>query len=218
MESSLNHPLTGNVDVDEFVVGGPEANKPGRSSGKKKKAIMAIKHDSYGIHQCYGRVIANDGTSELKSFFEDHIDVSANIRTDKWRSYIPLKKDYPNLVQEKSEGGKNFRYMHRQIMMFKGWLRGIHHRCKHLQAYLNEFCYRFNRLKHPNTIFHNLIVRMVNHQPFTQREVRMHWNLYAPYSIFFFNNPHQSMMPATFTLLHLRCKVIGAFLHHRLIS
>ncbi len=177
MESSLQHPLTGNVEVDEYVVGGPETDKPGRSHGNKKQVVMAIKHDNYGIHQCYARVIDNAGTKELQPFFEDHIDPSANVRTDKWKGYSPLKKEYPNLLQENSDNGQNFQFMHRQIMMFKSWLRGIHHRCEHLQAYLNEYCYRFNRLKRPKRMFHNLIVRMVNHRPFTQEQVRMNWNL-----------------------------------------
>lgn len=28
---------------------------------------------------------------------------------------------------------------------FKGWLRGMHHHANHLQAYINEYTYRFNR-------------------------------------------------------------------------
>ena len=176
MESSQQYPLDGTVEVDEFVVGGPEKGAQGRSHGRKKLAVMAVKYDSYGIHQCYSRVIENYGTEELKPFFEDYIDYSARIRTDKWRSYTSLGKDYQNLIQEKSNGGKNFYYIHRQIMMFKSWLRGIHHRCNHLQAYLNEFCYRFNRLKQPKKLFHNLITRMVYHQPFTHWEVNLCWS------------------------------------------
>jgi hypothetical protein len=36
MGSSLNHPLTGTIYVDEFMAGGPEENKKGRSKGLKK--------------------------------------------------------------------------------------------------------------------------------------------------------------------------------------
>jgi hypothetical protein len=43
MESSKNHPMDGNVHVDEFVIGGVEKGKIGRSyKGKKKKAITAV--------------------------------------------------------------------------------------------------------------------------------------------------------------------------------
>jgi hypothetical protein len=33
MQSSLNYPLTGVIHVDEFMVGGPEEDKRGRSKG-----------------------------------------------------------------------------------------------------------------------------------------------------------------------------------------
>lgn len=42
MQSSENYPLTGKLEVDEFVVGGKEEGKVGRSNNtKKKKAICA---------------------------------------------------------------------------------------------------------------------------------------------------------------------------------
>ena len=86
------------------------------------------------------------------------------------------------MKQETSAKGKIFPLMHRQIMMIKGWLRGTHHHCEHLQKYLDEFCYRFNRLKHPDTLFHSLIERMVFHQPLFYQNLQ--W-AYMPYYIQF---------------------------------
>ncbi len=42
MESSLNDPLTGTIHVDEFLIGGPEENKRGRSKGAKKLIVLAV--------------------------------------------------------------------------------------------------------------------------------------------------------------------------------
>jgi hypothetical protein len=42
MKNSLNHPLTGIIHVDEFMVGGPEENKKGRSKGLKKLVVLAV--------------------------------------------------------------------------------------------------------------------------------------------------------------------------------
>jgi len=64
-----------------------------------------------------------------------------------------------------SAKGKAFPLMHRQIMMFKAGLRGTHHHCTHLQKYIDEFSYRFNRLKYQDTLFNRLIERMVFSQP-----------------------------------------------------
>ena len=43
MKSSENHPMQGEVHVDEFVVGGQEAGHTGRSyGGNKKKVVCAV--------------------------------------------------------------------------------------------------------------------------------------------------------------------------------
>jgi len=63
--------------------------------------------------------------------------------------------------------GNNFRELHIQIMNFKGWLRGIHHHCSktHMQGYLDEYCFRYNRRNNLDTIFHKLAERMVLSMP-----------------------------------------------------
>lgn len=164
-KSSENNPLTGQIKVGEFYVGGPEDGKTGRGNEKKQQVVIAIRTDTYGIYRCYAQVIPSACSAELQVFFDKHIDQKAAIKTDGWKGYTSLKDRYPNIKQEVSAKGKAFTMMHRQIMMFKAWLRGTHHHCVSLQNYLNEFCYRFNRLKHPHTLFLKLIEPMVFHQP-----------------------------------------------------
>jgi len=60
MGSSGNHPLEGTVHVDEFVLGGVEKGKIGRSyDAKKKKAVTAVQLTEEGkviaiyLHQQY---------------------------------------------------------------------------------------------------------------------------------------------------------------------
>lgn len=165
MRSSGNNFLEGQVEVDEFFVGGPETSKTGRGGEKKKQVVMAIQVDAFGIHRCYAQVIPSANSDELGAFLQAKIAPDTLIRADKWTGYIASGDRFPNLKQEKSHKGKGFPLMHRQIMMFKAWLRGIHHRCIHLQRYLDEFCYRFNRLKYPDNLFHNLIKAMVWNVP-----------------------------------------------------
>jgi len=174
MKSSGKYLLEGNVEVDEFFVGGQEKGRKGRGNKKKRLVVLAIKVDKNGIHRSYSKVIPCADHIELEAFFDGHINKSAKIRTDGWKGYVPLKESYNNMVAEPSgEKGKSFPLMHRQIMMIKGWLRGIHHQCKHLQAYLDEFNYRFNRTKNQKTLFHNLIVRIMEHPPTNYQKLRM---------------------------------------------
>jgi hypothetical protein len=165
MQSSGYIKLQGKVDVDEFFVGGFEEGKVGRSKGKKRQVVMGIEMKKKGIVRCHALQISGGGTKQLKPFFEKHISKEAQVRTDKWRGYGPLKNEYKALKQEESKPKQNFKLFHRQVMMVKGWLRGIHHSVKNLQPYLDEFCYRFNRSNSIERIFHNLTARMVYHQP-----------------------------------------------------
>ncbi len=85
--------------------------------------------------------------------------------------YTPLKTKFINLKQVKSNKGENFPVMHRFIMNFKSWLRGIHHSVSNLQDYINEYTYRFNRHYMQKDIFNNLLVKMVEHAPITYQEL-----------------------------------------------
>ncbi len=118
----------------------------------------------------YGRVIRQSSSKELGGFMESVIEKHAHIKTDKWRGYQPLSKDFENLVQVASgKKGNNFPDLHRAIMGFKGWLRGMHHKVGHLQSYIDEYCYRFNRCQMKEGIFENLMLRMVNTPPLMQK-------------------------------------------------
>jgi len=177
MKSSGKNLLEGNVEVDESMVGGQEEGVVGRKNKNKKIVVFAIEKKGNGVSRVYGKVIKKASSQNLGDFMEEKISKEANIKTDKWPGYNPLKKKFKNLVQEKSEKkGKNFLLMHRTIMGFKGWMRGIHHKTIYLQAYIDEYCYRFNRNLMKEGIFENLLNRMVIGKPFTYK------NMYETYA------------------------------------
>lgn len=167
MASSKLHPISGIVHVDEFYIGGEEEGKQGRSKGDKKLVIVALEIVPSGVGRAYAQCIDNASANSFKPFFETYIGKEATIITDEWRGYIPLKKDYPNLQQIKSENGKSFQDIHIHIMNLKGWLRGIHHHCskERLQGYLDEYHFRYNRRSNMETIFDLLIRKMVLKEP-----------------------------------------------------
>ena len=166
MKSSQRYPLKGEVHVDEFVIGGKEAGKPGRSKDtKKKKVACAVElADSKKIKRFYATTIEDYSSDELMVFFDKHIDQTADITTDQWSSYQVIASQF-NIDQVKSDQGKNFPEIHIMIASLKSWIRAIptHVSKKHLDAYLDEFCYRINRSLFKENIFHNLLERMVHH-------------------------------------------------------
>lgn len=167
MQSSKMHPISGLVHVDEFYISGEEEGKKGRSKGDKKLVVIALEIVDGGVGRAYAQCISDASATSLKPFFETFVSKDARIITDVWRGYLPLKKDYPNLEQIKSENGKSFQDIHIHIMNLKGWLRGIHHHCskERLQGYLDEYHFRYNRRSNMGTIFDLLIKRMALSNP-----------------------------------------------------
>jgi len=94
------------------------------------------------------------------------IDKNAQIKTDKWLGYASLTRDFDNLIQvDSGEKRSNFPDLHRCIMSFKDWQRGMHHQIENLQFYLDEYYYRFNRNNMKKGIFDNLLTRMGKVEP-----------------------------------------------------
>ena len=168
MQSSGRYPLKGEVHVDEFYVGGEEeGGKRGRGKGNKRLVIVALEIVNGDYGRAYAAVIKDASSASFKPFFEKYIDKNANVVTDEWTGYKPIKSLYKNLRQIPSNNGKSFTQLHIHIMNIKSWLRGIHHHCseERLQGYLNEYHFRFNRRNNMETIFDLLIRRMVQNEP-----------------------------------------------------
>ena len=175
MQSSQKYPLSEIVHVDEFTVGGKEEGKQGRSyDSKKKKAVIAVElNQKHQIKRVYVKSIDDYSSKSLTPIFEEHISQTANIVTDKWRGYEPLKKLY-NIEQKLSDHGKNFKELHIVIMQLKSWIRTIptHVSKWHIQAYFDEFCFRINRSQFKTSIFHKSIERMVDAKPIYQKDIK----------------------------------------------
>lgn len=167
MASSLQYPLEGRVHVDEFMVGGPEEQKRGRSKGAKKLTVVALEILDTGVGRAYAEVIENSSSKELGYFLKKYVSKDAKIVSDEWRGYTPLKAEFKKLEQVTSDEGKNFKDIHIHIMNIKGWLRGIHHHCskERMQGYLNEYHFRYNRRQSMGVIFDLLIKRMMKNEP-----------------------------------------------------
>lgn len=165
MKSSKSQPLTGAVHVDEFVVGGKETGHVGRGyGGKKKKVVCAAElTDSGKVKRFYAMQIKDFSSKSLRPIFERHISKDAQVTTDEWKGYRPIGKDY-SISQIPSKLGLNFIALHNLIHQVKSWIRTTYSWVskKHIERYLNEYSYRINRSQSKQTIFHNLIKRMVS--------------------------------------------------------
>lgn len=174
MKSNGNHPMEGIVHIDEFVVGGKEKDKPGRSyDSKKKKSICAVQLTDDGkVKRFYALKIKDFSAKSLRTIFDKHVSIDANVTTDEWKGYKPIMKDY-NIDQIPSNNGINFKALHTMIQQLKSWLRTTYSWVseKNIERYFNEFCYRINRSQNKESIFNNLIRRMVAADNITHQQI-----------------------------------------------
>ena len=171
MSSPFVYKMDGKVEVDETYIGGKEKGKRGRAKGSKRLVAIGIERAGQGISRVHARVIPDAGVKQLKPFFEDYISKQADISTDGWRSYKSLKMKGWNITQKHSDGGKNFDALHRCIMSLKATLRGIYGSVRDLQAYLDEYVFKFNRHKMKGDIFNVLLIRMTQHRPMSSTQI-----------------------------------------------
>ncbi len=77
--------------------------------------------------------------------------------------------------QKYSDKGGSMKQMHTIIHQLKSWLRSTYSwvHAEHIEKYLDEYSFRINRSIHKQTIFHNLILRMINAQPITYQMIRI---------------------------------------------
>lgn len=179
MQSSGKNPLTGNCEADEFYLGGHEEKRTGRGAVKKKKALVIIeKSGEYGIKRAYIGKIKDTSSKELGSVLKKFVGKEAQIKTDKWKGYLPLKGEY-NITQEVSSYKENFKLTHRFIQGFKSWIRGIYHHVseRYYQTYMDEYCYRFNRNNSKESIFANLMERLVLCKPILYKNYSFAYNI-----------------------------------------
>ena len=167
MKADDEDKIDGNAGADEFLLGGYQANEPGRSTQSKNAVLIVSEQLEDGRTGKIGlQHIENFEAGTIKYAIKEIVKDKVKLTTDSFSSYKSLQEEM-NLTLVKSEKGSTLEELHKQIMLFKNWLRGIHHKCskQHLHAYLNEYVYRFNRRNKRGYLFNEVIAKMMHHIP-----------------------------------------------------
>ena len=165
--------LSGKVEVDEAFIsaGRKRVTRSGRGT---KKVMVVVAVESRGGHA--GRIrlrrIPDASSKTLGKFIRDHIDLDSELFTDDWQGYSrSATKGYRHVAKPSTgkhgsdEDGAKLPWVHKAIANLKAWLLGTHHgvSSKHLQAYLNEFAFRYNRRRNPQGAFLS-VLRIGSHR------------------------------------------------------
>ena len=100
----------------------------------------------------------------LTGFVRENVANGATVRTDGWIGYQPLTgmgyaHDALALKGDPSKAEAHLPMIHLVFSNLKTWINGTHHGVsqQHLQAYLNEFVFRFNRRFYPMNSFNSIL-------------------------------------------------------------
>ena len=147
--------LSGVVVVDETYWSSEEESVRGRQSGNKVLIVIAAQEDGKGIGRIRMRRIPDASAGSLMPFIEEAVEPGSIVHTDGWLGYDPVERTgYRHRItilkgQSESASGLLPR-VHLAASLLKRWLLGTHQGAvseEHLDYYLDEFTFRFNRRK-----------------------------------------------------------------------
>jgi transposase-like protein len=155
--------LAGIVELDNAFIGAPtEGGKRGRGTDKTK-VVVGLSLNQQG-HPLYVKmeVVPDIKGLTLVDFANRAIETGSVISSDAYKSYNALaKQDYQHALQKYNlvDHPDHLQWIHTVISNAKAFIGGTYHGLdsKHLQAYLSEFCYRFNRRKFKGELFNRLL-------------------------------------------------------------
>jgi len=144
--------LSGEVEVDEIIIGGVHAGKRGRGAEGKELVLAAVEDKGGSMGRLRLKQISDASGSKIEKALLEMVVPGSKIRTDGWRGYFGLEeKGYNHEVlvhSEQSPGEDPTPLIDKVATLLKRWLLGTHQgrqEPSYLQYYLDEFTFRFNR-------------------------------------------------------------------------
>ncbi len=178
--------LTGRVEVDETLLV-TARQKPIMRVGRKSntdKVLLVIAVEM--LHpKGFGRIrlrrIADDSAARVIPFVQEAVEPGAEVHTDGSAAYLSLNElgyEHRRTVMLGSDvpAHVSMAGVHRVASLIKRWILGTHHgsvQPEHLDAYLNEFVFRFNRRTSASRglLFNRLLQQAVVTEPVTYEDV-----------------------------------------------
>ena len=167
--------LSGRVEVDETYLGGLEEGVRGRHTERKSLNVIAAQEDGPGIGRIRMKRIPDASANSLMDFMDEAIEPGSTVHTDGWVGYDPLEgrgygHDITFLKGKKESASELMPRVHRIASLLKRWILGTHQGAvshEHLEYYLDEFTFRFNRRRSSNRgkLFYRLAQQAVAIDP-----------------------------------------------------
>lgn len=158
MDPSTHPRLSGEVEVDETFIGGFKPFLKGRGASGKTLVAGAVERRGQGMGRARLEIIPNAAAPALTAFLRSNLAPGSRVISDGWTAYNPACRATGLLhtAHKVTPSGLQAHVflpgVHRLFSLVKRVLDGTYQgsvQPEHLQAYLNEFVFRFNR-RHAN--------------------------------------------------------------------
>lgn len=173
--------LTGTIEIDETYVGGVGVKVRGRGAKRKAIVVIAAEVRGRGPGRIRMSVIPDVSAISLHEFVSNNVTKEAEIRTDGWKGYNGIETmGYRHIVTNISASGDPAHVVmprvHRVASLLDRWWLGIHQgaiRPSHLDYYLDEFTFRFNRRtsRARGLLFYRLMEQAVDCAPVSRQMI-----------------------------------------------
>ena len=143
--------LSGDIEVDEAWIGGRKHGPEYKGGKGNPIVVVAIEFKEKKLGRLRMEHIESNTTALLTRFIKNNVEQCSHIYTDEWAGYRAISVPGYSLTQTPTStevNNKVLKRVHLVIALLKTWLQGTHHgrvERQHLQSYLDEFTFRFNR-------------------------------------------------------------------------
>jgi len=169
--------LFGKVEVDETYLGSRDEGGNGRKPGEKALVAIAVELRGAAIGRIRLQRIPDASAESLLGFLQHSVQPGTMVHTDGWRGYLPIRyAGYPHRQHKQTTrtapepSYEQMPHVHQVASLLKRWLLGTHQgavRPEHLDYYLDEFTFRFNRRDSASRgkLFYRLVQQAVQVEP-----------------------------------------------------
>ncbi len=171
--------LLGTVEIDDVYIGSPVDGKRAPRLKNKAVVLVAVEKDGTKIGRIRLSQISNARIETLNEAIPKMIEPGTMVLTDGWSGYRELNGlgyqhkvlTYQNEAKENLLPGVNI-----IVSLLKRWLLGTHQgavRRSHLDYYLDEFVFRFNRRTSQSRgkLFYRMIQQAVQIAPVMNKNI-----------------------------------------------
>lgn len=172
-----DYTLSGFIEMDDAFFGGTAKGRRGRGAANKTPVLVMVESQGEKAGFIAMRTLENMQKDQVDQAVEGWIAPNQSIRTDGHKSFLHLdalghRHDGTPVPPQKAS--EDLHWVHIAISNAKRFLLGTYHGVshKHLQLYLDEFCYRFNRRSWEKQITLRLLTACIFATPVTYAELK----------------------------------------------